>query len=280
MPQDSSHYTPGSSLVQFVFEGAPVRVIPRDGEPWFVLVDVCKVLGIANSRNVSNRLDEGDEKGSAIVDTLGGPQQMTIVNEAGVFAAVFTSNRPDAKRFQKWVTSEVLPAIRRTGSYGIPEESKDVELKNQNVKLRTVSTAYQAWGKAAAQKVWIDVGLPTPWMQDATVHEGSRQESVINKEALIPTQKARTSKENIRQAESVVDYMHRLLKEITYTWISERDIIRNTRWLGYSERELMIKALIAAGEIEQRTEKSHLRGFNLYRRVIGYVPGDKVHLVS
>ena len=93
-----------------------VRVIDRGSEPWFVLADVCRVLEIANPRNVAARLDD-DEKGVHQVDTLGGPQNVTIISEPGLYAVVQRSDKPAARRFDRWVRHEVLPAIRKTGRY-------------------------------------------------------------------------------------------------------------------------------------------------------------------
>lgn len=98
------------------YESSEVRTVQVNGEPWFVLADVCKVLEISNSRNISSRL-EPDEKGVTLVDTLGGTQQMTIINESGLYAVVLRSDKPQAKPFRKWVTSVVLPSIRKHGAY-------------------------------------------------------------------------------------------------------------------------------------------------------------------
>ena len=100
----------------FNYEEMPVRVVDKDGSPWWVLSDVCRVLEIANSRNVAARLDD-DEKGVYLMDTLGGSQNMTIINESGLYKVILRSDKPEAKKFTRWVTHEVLPAIRKTGSY-------------------------------------------------------------------------------------------------------------------------------------------------------------------
>lgn len=102
----------------FTFEGNQVRVTTREGEPWFVLADVCHVLEIDNRSDAARRLDD-DEKGVDTVDTLGGSQKMLLVNESGLYSLILTSRKEAAKRFKKWVTAEVLPAIRKTGSYGV-----------------------------------------------------------------------------------------------------------------------------------------------------------------
>lgn len=103
----------------FKYEDNEVRTVERNGEVWWVLADVCRVLGIQNNRNVARRLDE-DEKGVHLMDTLGGGQKMTIINESGLYKVILRSDKPEAKKFTRWVTHEVLPAIRKTGSYSQP----------------------------------------------------------------------------------------------------------------------------------------------------------------
>lgn len=105
-------------------EFGEIRTLTIDGMPWFVLKDVCEVLGATNDRNVAARLDT-DEKGVQLVDTLGGPQEMTVINESGLYSVILRSDKPKAKTFRKWVTSEVLPAIRREGAYVLPRVSGD-----------------------------------------------------------------------------------------------------------------------------------------------------------
>ena len=95
---------------------AEFRILDINGEPWFVLADVCRALEIRNVSDAAGRLDE-DEKGIAQADTLGGNQAMRIVSESGLYSLILRSDKPQAKRLKKWVTSEVLPSIRRTGSY-------------------------------------------------------------------------------------------------------------------------------------------------------------------
>lgn len=98
------------------YESSEVRTVQVNGEPWFVLADVCKVLEIKNSRDAAAKLD-GDEKGVALTDTLGGKQHVTIINESGLYTVILRSDKPQAKPFRKWVTSVVLPSIRKHGAY-------------------------------------------------------------------------------------------------------------------------------------------------------------------
>lgn len=105
-----------NELQVFNYEGSTVRTVMKDGAPWWVLKDVCSVLEIENSRNVTARLD-GDEKDVHSVDTPGGRQEVTIINESGLYNVILRSEKPEAKRFKRWVTHEVLPTIRKHGAY-------------------------------------------------------------------------------------------------------------------------------------------------------------------
>lgn len=104
-----------------------IRVQMKDGEPWFVAKDVCDALTLENSRKATSSLDE-DEKGVSPIVTPSGTQQMTIVNESGLYNLIFQSRKAEAKAFRKWVTSEVLPSIRKTGRYelGHPAQKRVV----------------------------------------------------------------------------------------------------------------------------------------------------------
>lgn len=107
-----------NDLQIFSYQSHEVRKVEVNGEPWFVLKDVCSILNINNQSDVYNRLDD-DEKGVAQIDTLGGQQKMSTVNESGLYHVILRSDKPEAVPFRKWVTSEVLPQIRKTGNYSI-----------------------------------------------------------------------------------------------------------------------------------------------------------------
>lgn len=106
----------------FNYNGYKVRTIQKDGEPWWVLKDVCEVLGLSSPHKVFERLDD-DEKGRNQIPTLGGEQEMTVVNESGLYNVILRSDKPEAKPFRKWVTSEVLPSIRKNGGYIANQEN-------------------------------------------------------------------------------------------------------------------------------------------------------------
>lgn len=96
-----------------------VRSLIIQNEPWFVAKDVCDLLGIERHRDAIRNFDD-DERGRLLMDTLGGKQEMATINESGLYNLIFQSRKPEAKQFRKWVTSEVLPAIRRQGFYVHP----------------------------------------------------------------------------------------------------------------------------------------------------------------
>jgi prophage antirepressor-like protein len=115
---------PDTSIVPFQFETQEVRAIDRDGEPWFALEDVCYILSIANARDAASRLDDDEKDGVGITDSMGRPKNLVLINESGLYSLILTSRKPEAKRFKKWVTSEVLPQIRKTGSYLATPQNK------------------------------------------------------------------------------------------------------------------------------------------------------------
>ncbi|MFT8551839.1 MAG: Bro-N domain-containing protein [Acetobacter okinawensis] len=145
-----------SNIIPFSFEDHAVRVITQDAQPWFVLSDVCNVLEHTNSRAAAERLDE-DEKGVSTIYTPGGPQEMNIINESGLYNLIFTSRKPEAKRFRKWVTGEVLPSIRRTGSYAMPTDK--TEWFNRFARILCL---WDAVDVAAARQEWATCALPCP----------------------------------------------------------------------------------------------------------------------
>ena len=108
-----------TAVLPFAFEENQVRALLVDRNPWFVASDVAGVLQYRNAPDMARGLDD-DEKGTQIVRTPGGNQEMLIINESGLYSAILRSRKPEAKRFKKWVTAEVLPSIRKTGGYTSP----------------------------------------------------------------------------------------------------------------------------------------------------------------
>ncbi len=105
-----------------------IRIVRIDGEPYFVGKDVARVLGYSNTRDALNKRVDEEDKEVANCDTLGGSQEMTIINESGLYSLVLSSKLPTAKKFKHWITSEVLPSIRKHGMYAVDDLLNDPDL--------------------------------------------------------------------------------------------------------------------------------------------------------
>lgn len=106
-------------------ESTPIRVQVIDDEPWFVAKDVCGVLSHSNHKVAVQGLDDDEVRKVYLTDSLGRRQSALAVNESGIYALIMRSNKPEAKKFRKWVTSEVLPSIRKTGGYRMAGRRRD-----------------------------------------------------------------------------------------------------------------------------------------------------------
>lgn len=111
-----------ANIQVFEYQNNKVRTVDVEGEAWFVLKDVCEILRMDTTqlKKVADRLDE-DEKGRTLITTPGGMQETWIVNESGLYHVILRSDKPEAAPFRRWVTNDVLPAIRKTGSYNAPQ---------------------------------------------------------------------------------------------------------------------------------------------------------------
>ena len=106
-----------NELQIFTYNNSQVRTVEIKAEPWFVLKDVCEILGLGTPARVAERLDEDEVSSTHLTDSIGRKQEMTVISESGLYNVVLRSDKPEAKPFRKWVTAEVLPSIRKTGSY-------------------------------------------------------------------------------------------------------------------------------------------------------------------
>lgn len=149
--------TPNKEITLFCFGDQLVRVFDdENGNPWFVAKDVCRILDLGNVSKACNGLDE-DEKGVTNCYTHGGIQEMLTVSESGLYALVFRSRKPEAKAFSKWVRSEVLPSIRKTGTYTSPKVAKISESNNSQYSLPVSVIEMSARIKPALrQRLWRD----------------------------------------------------------------------------------------------------------------------------
>lgn len=125
-----------------------VRTIVINKEPWFVANDIAKALGYEKARNaITQHVDKDDALKQGVTDNLGRKQETTLINESGLYALIFGSKLETAKQFKHWVTSEVLPSIRKTGSYQAKPmdelRQKNVQIREQNAKIRTAQLLYK-----------------------------------------------------------------------------------------------------------------------------------------
>lgn len=140
------------------YESSEIRTVQINGEPWFVLSDVCKVLELSSPHKVAERLD-GDEKGRNQIPTLGGVQEMAVVNESGLYTVILRSDKPQAKPFRKWVTSVVLPSIRKTGSYSVQQPNAFENLSPQLQVLIQMETRQKQIEARQAEQATALAGL-------------------------------------------------------------------------------------------------------------------------
>lgn len=133
----------------FVFHGREVRTVTINNEPYFVGKDVANILGYAKARNaIASHVDEEDKKDAPIQGTLGGTQNMTIINESGLYSLILSSKLPQAKEFKRWVTTEVLPTIRKHGAYLTDSKIEEVLLSPETI----ISLATQLKDEREARK--------------------------------------------------------------------------------------------------------------------------------
>lgn len=135
----------------FGFNGHPIRVVMVNGEPRFVCADVAEAFGYRNAPDASRHLD-ADEKGTHILRTLGGDQKLTIISESGLYALVLRSRKPEARKFAKWVTSEVLPSIRKTGGYGTQQRTIEAQALAAAISQRIFQTLMQSEADLRTQR--------------------------------------------------------------------------------------------------------------------------------
>ena len=173
-----------------------VRTVTIDDEPWFVAADVCRALEIGDTHKATDRLD-ADEKGRSSIPTLGGQQEMTVINEPGLYSLMLGSRKPEAKAFKRWITHEVIPALRKTGTYSLKpmsqleiakisldmlieqekrldsleqeNESTREQIKELNAKIATrAQDSYSVAGYASLRGIKLDVSRANMLGREAT----------------------------------------------------------------------------------------------------------------
>lgn len=136
-------------------EFGTVRTMNINGEPWFVGKDVAEILGYNEPRSAVSKKVDAEDKGVAKMDTPSGMQEMTIINESGLYSLIMSSKLPNAKKFKKWVTGEVLPSIRKTGSYSI-QQKQDSYLIDDKVERAKRWIEEQEYTLSLARQIEAD----------------------------------------------------------------------------------------------------------------------------
>ena len=159
-----------------------IRIIEKNGEPWFIGKDVAEALGYEASRNAITKHVDDEDKLTHQISASGQNRNMTVINESGLYSLILSSKLPTAKKFKRWVTSEVLPAIRKHGNYTAPKQenkskSIDLEIRLNNSKARMASeyrriaemTDIKEYKHICQQKaVEVLAGMPLLPMEEVT----------------------------------------------------------------------------------------------------------------
>ena len=154
-----------TQLTPFTYEDQPVRVVTINAEPWFVLADLCKVLNLSQPHRVAARL-AGDMKGRTQMTTPGGDQEMTIVSEAGMYEVVIRSDKPEAAAFRRWITSEVLPSIRKHGGY-LTTEAAEKALTDPDFIIRLATDLKEERARRAELEAQHEADKPKVLFADS-----------------------------------------------------------------------------------------------------------------
>lgn len=154
------------NIIPFTYHDQPVRVVTIDGEPWFVLADLCKVLELSAPHMVAKRIPEDARNQTSVIDSMGRTQQATIVSEAGMYEVVIRSDKPEAVAFRRWVTSEVLPSIRKHGGYLTDQKIEDI-LTDPDTIIQLATQLKNEQSKRAALEKQAAIDAPKARFADA-----------------------------------------------------------------------------------------------------------------
>ena len=153
-----------NDVIPFAYGDHPVRTLTIDGEPWFVLADLARVLGLRQFR--ADRLDDALIRNHPILDSLGRAQLAAIVSEPGMYEVVIRSDKPEAAAFRRWITSEVLPSIRKRGGYLTPEAT-EAALTDPDFIIRLAAELKTERAKRAAVEARVEADAPKVLFADA-----------------------------------------------------------------------------------------------------------------
>nr|DAP58862.1 MAG TPA: repressor domain protein [Caudoviricetes sp.] len=156
----------GNNLRVFNYNNSAVRIVQKNGEPWFVLKDVCDVLHLSTPARVAERLEPDEVSSAHVTDGIGRQQVTSIVNESGLYTVILRSDKPEAKPFRKWVTSEVLPSIRKHGAYMTPE-TLEAAILNPDYLLKVATALKEETDKRKALESKVQADAPKVLFADS-----------------------------------------------------------------------------------------------------------------
>ena len=205
-----------NAMQAFNYEGNEVRTVMKDGEPCWVLADVCQVLGIQNNRNAARRLDDDEKNTVHLAGGIRGNPNMTIINESGLYKVILRSDKPEAKKFTRWVTHEVLPTLRKTGTYSMPGAAQPFTMEQMAQFAAAVAAQVVtqivpviiSTVKEVAQPV--EPARPVPWERvwNSNSHPGPRKDIVTRPPATKGTLRIETFPLDIvRAVDSMMEQM-------------------------------------------------------------------------
>jgi anti-repressor protein len=168
-----------NDLTVFEKGGWKVRTLTKNDEPWFVARDVCAALGVGNITDALCRLDP-DEKEFDLIETLGGKQEMGIVSEPGLYSLALGSKKPEAKEFKRWITHEVIPAIRKHGMYATPA-TVEAMLADPDTMIKTLQALKDERVKRLAAETALSVAAPKAAVLEAWTGENNTDLITIEK---------------------------------------------------------------------------------------------------
>jgi len=148
-----------NGLQVFSYEGNEVRTVQHCSETWWVLRDVCGILDISNNRMVADRLDEDEKDEVSITDAIGRQQNTTVISESGLYSTILMSRKPEAKKFKRWVTHEVLPSIRRHGAYVTPAKLEEL-MNDPDAWIKVLTTLKDE--RAAKERLQLQAAEDKP----------------------------------------------------------------------------------------------------------------------
>jgi len=157
----------------FTYEGQEVRTVQKGAETWWVLKDVCDVLSLTTPARVAERLEEDEVSLTHIIDAIGRKQETTIVSESDLYNVILRSDKPEAGKFKRWVTHEVLPSIRRHGAYVAPAKLEEI-MNDPDAWIKVLTSLKEE--RAARERLQLEAARNEPkvvFADAVTVSDGA-----------------------------------------------------------------------------------------------------------